>query len=119
MIKQTYEGEFEMVEIFKGLSDENRLRIVNLLLYRELCVCDIEKILEISQSNASRHLNKLKSCGIIAQTKKAQWVFHRIDENFLKENQLLIQYLKVELQKNPQIQADLEKLKGHTITCIS
>ncbi|SHK26444.1 transcriptional regulator, ArsR family [Anaerobranca californiensis DSM 14826] len=108
-----------MVEIFKGLSDENRLRIINLLLQRSLCVCDIEKILEISQSNASRHLNKLKNCGIIAQEKKAQWVFHRIDENFLKENPLLVQYLKEELKKSEKMQRDLEKLKGHTVTCIS
>ncbi len=49
-----------IVNMFKALSDENRLRIMSLLIREELCVCEIEVILELSQSNVSRHLNKLK-----------------------------------------------------------
>ena len=51
----------ELVEIFKAFGDETRIRILNLLRNSEMCVCEIEAILGINQSNASRHLNKLKS----------------------------------------------------------
>lgn len=108
-----------MVEIFKALGDETRLRIINLLLQRELCVCDIEGILEISQSNASRHLLKLKSCGIITQEKKAQWVFHRIDEKFKKEHQNLIKYLQEQTLVSERYTVDANKLQGYKVTCLS
>ncbi len=50
----------EIVQLFKALADETRIRMLNLLKNGELCVCDIEEVLDIQQSNASRHLNKLK-----------------------------------------------------------
>ena len=106
-----------MVEIFKALGDETRLRIVNLLLQRDLCVCDIEGILEITQSNASRHLIKLKNSGIISQEKKAQWVFHKLDEGFIRNNELLIRYLKDQANLNVKYLKDIEMLKNYDVTC--
>ena len=79
----------EFVEIFKALSDENRVRILNILKEGELCVCEIESILGMTQSNASRHLNKLKSLKIIEADKKEQWVYYSIDKNFISENEIL------------------------------
>ena len=60
----------DIVQIFKALADENRIRILNLLRNGSLCVCDIEAVLNINQSNASRHLNKLKTAKIILSEKK-------------------------------------------------
>lgn len=75
----------DIVYILKALADENRIRILNLLRNGELCVCDIETVLCIKQSNTSRHLNRLKIAGIIASEKKSQWVYYRLkDETFVK-----------------------------------
>src|SRR5674536_402278 len=75
----------DIVYIFKALADENRIRILNLLKNGELCVCDIEAVLGIKQSNASRHLNRLKTAEIIVSEKKSQWVYYRLkDETFVK-----------------------------------
>ena len=75
----------DLVYIIKALADENRLRILNLLRNGELCVCDIEAVLGIKQSNTSRHLNRLKVADIIASEKKSQWVYYRLkDETFTK-----------------------------------
>ena len=75
----------DLVDILKALADENRLRILNLLSNGELCVCDIETVLGIKQSNTSRHLNRLKVAEIIAFEKKSQWVYYRLkDETFVK-----------------------------------
>ena len=75
----------DLIYIFKALADENRIRILNLLRNGELCVCDIETVLRIKQSNASRHLNRLKIAEIIVSEKKSQWVYYRLkDETFVK-----------------------------------
>lgn len=60
----------ELVNVLKALSDETRLRIINLLMMKELCVCELEVLLGLNQSNASRHLNKLSSAGILKSYKK-------------------------------------------------
>jgi ArsR family transcriptional regulator len=83
-----------MVELFKVLGDENRLRIVNILLNNELCVCELEVMLKLTQSNVSRHLGKLKNEGIIKSVKDAQWIHYMIDEVFRQEHKVLLDYLR-------------------------
>jgi ArsR family transcriptional regulator len=70
----------DIVYIFKALADENIIRILNLLRNGELCGCDIEAVLGIKQSNASRHLNKLKIAGIIHPEKMSQWIYYRLND---------------------------------------
>lgn len=96
-----------MIEIFKALGDENRLRIVNILMTAELCGCEIEVILEMTQSNVSRHLSKLKSAGIISSMKDAQWVYFKVSDKF--ENELLFRYLKQKFETSDLFVKDLEK----------
>ena len=103
----------DFVEVFKALGDENRVRILNLLVNQELCVCEIETVLNITQSNASRHLNKLKNAGIITCEKKSQWVHYMIDNNFISENRLLYEHIKSKMADNIQLSNDLEKLKKY------
>ncbi|QGU95590.1 metalloregulator ArsR/SmtB family transcription factor [Clostridium bovifaecis] len=110
----------EFIEIFKALGDENRIRILNILKEGELCVCEIESILGITQSNASRHLNKLKNLKIINAEKKAQWVYYSIDENFIEENKLLYDYLSEQLAKDNTYTKDIKMLKKYkcsSFTC--
>jgi len=100
-------------ELFKALGDDNRLRILNILRYDELCVCDIEEILQITQSNASRHLNKLKNTGLITFRKKSQWVYYRLNEKFINENQLLIDYLKEKFNNSQQLAKDIRSMQAY------
>lgn len=68
----------KLVSVLKALSDETRLRIISLLYEKELCVCDIMEILQISQAKASRHLIYLKNSGLVKDRKYAQWVYYSI-----------------------------------------
>ncbi|WP_207736180.1 ArsR/SmtB family transcription factor [Fusibacter ferrireducens] len=109
-----------MIDILKALSDENRLRIINLLANQMLCVCELEVLLDMNQSNVSRHLGKLKSAGIIVSTKEAQWVRYVIDESFKASHGLLLEYLKSQFEEESVYQMDLEKLstyKDSDLTC--
>lgn len=68
-----------LVQLFKGLSDPVRLRIAHLLCQRgELCVCHLTEALALPQSTVSRHLNTLKSCGLVEAERRGQWVYYQM-----------------------------------------
>lgn len=100
-----------MEVIFKVLGDHNRLRILHLLIQQELCVCEIEEILQTTQSNASRHLTKLKQAGVISCTKKAQWVYYQVHQDFITSHSLLFEYLKEQQENAETYQKDLKTLR--------
>lgn len=101
-----------MVNLFKALSEEIRLRILALLMDGEMCVCEIESCLNLSQSNASRHLTVLKNAGVLESYKKAQWVYYRISERFIDENTVLYEYLKSKVSELPAYEKDrIEAIK--------
>ncbi len=101
-----------MVDIFKALSEESRLRILSLLLNGELCVCEIEACLMLTQSNASRHLTTLKRSGILESYKNAQWTYYRISGRFIQANQGLWEYLEPKLRELPTYLTDREAYKA-------
>ena len=68
-------------QIFKSFSDEARVRILNLLFHqKEMCITDVEHILEFTQTKTSRHLTYLKNAGIVNAKKFDQWVYYYIKE---------------------------------------
>ena len=108
-------------EIFKTLSDDTRIRILNILKETELCVCEVQAILEIPQTNASKHLNKLKSNGIITYKKKAQWAYYYLDPTFLENHNELYQYLCKQFAAKETYLNDVKSLKEYQskdINCI-
>ncbi|MGE5661960.1 MAG: ArsR/SmtB family transcription factor [Ignavibacteriales bacterium] len=98
-----------MVDIFKALAEENRLRILSLLMVDDLCVCEIESVLNMTQSNVSRHLTTLKQCGILRNYKNAQWTYYCINDSFKEENKELYQYLIKRLKELPSYEEDNDK----------
>ncbi len=109
-----------MVDIFKALSEESRLRILSLLLEDELCVCEIEACLRMTQSNASRHLTALKKSGILENYKNAQWTYYRLNKNFIQDNKELYEYMKYRLKNLPTYFSDYEeyqKCKKQGLCC--
>lgn len=75
----------DLIKVLKAVSDENRLKILYMLQDKELCVCEIEEFLGLSQSNTSRHLNKLKEANLIDSVKKGLYVYHNINQDLLSE----------------------------------
>lgn len=108
-----------LVELFKALGDENRLRITHLLMHQELCVCEIEVLLKLSQSNVSRHLMKLKQAGLIENYKDAQWIHYKINKNLFQELELLQKCLNDHCDSSPYSD-DLKRLNNYlaqNLTC--
>jgi ArsR family transcriptional regulator len=110
----------ELVEILKVLGDENRIRILNLLKDGELCVCEIESILELNQSNVSRHLTRLSSVKLIKSYKKAQFVYYTINDEIISNYAFIGEILKNEMSKIQQCKQDSKLLilfKESNINC--
>lgn len=102
----------DVVKVMKALSDETRLRILNLLLDKELCVCEIEQTLGISQTRASRNLSLLCDAGFLKLRRDGLWSLYSLDSEEMKEYSAhLVQAVKQALQSNRMAQADRERLK--------
>lgn len=66
-------------QLFKAIADETRLKILWLLMnQRELCVTEIEGVLDITQSRASRHLQTLAHAGLVTGRRERFCVYYRI-----------------------------------------
>jgi ArsR family transcriptional regulator len=74
--------EAGLAQYLRLLGDDTRLRIFSLLTKAELCVCEIEDILGLSQSLVSNHLAALRRVGLVESRRDeedARWVFYRAD----------------------------------------
>jgi ArsR family transcriptional regulator len=96
---------------FRGLADKTRLRIVNLLLAGELCVCDIQRILRASQSGVSRHLTYLKHAGFVQDRRDGIRIFYRLAAEQDPTLRSLCEFLRIAFWKDKALRADLKQLK--------
>ena len=69
----------DLIKATKALSDETRLRILNALLERECCVCEVMQALDISQSRASRNLGLLQDAGFLKARRDGVWIVYSVD----------------------------------------
>ena len=101
-----------LVKGFKALSDETRLRILNLLLERECCVCEVIQALWISQTRASRNLSALHDAGFLTLRKDGLWSLYSIDREGMQEYfSDLVKAVGKALEGNELVALDRECLK--------
>ncbi len=101
----------ELEQYFKALADVNRLRILNLLLHGELCVCDIQFVLEASQPNVSRHLSYLKNSGLVLDRRDGFRIFYRLAEPKQGAKKRLFEFLQDAYKNEEELQDDTRRLK--------
>ena len=101
-----------IVKAMKALSDETRLRILNLLLERECCVCEVMQALNISQTRASRNLSALYDAGFLKLRKDGLWSLYSIDREGMKPYYAhLVEAVKKALEGNDVVTQDRARLK--------
>src|ERR1019366_2309894 len=72
------EKPFPIDLLFRVLADRTRLRLLNLIADKEICVCYFVEILRISQPKISRHLAYLRRAGIVAARRQGRWMHYRL-----------------------------------------
>jgi ArsR family transcriptional regulator, arsenate/arsenite/antimonite-responsive transcriptional repressor len=102
---------YDLALLFAALSDRTRLRLLNLMDGREVCVCYFVEILAQSQPKISRHLAYLRRAGVVTSRREGKWVHYKIvapaDAGAAK---ILRETLAV-LREDNAMQADLSRLK--------
>jgi ArsR family transcriptional regulator len=102
----------DVVKAMKALSDETRLRILNVLLERECCVCEVMQALDISQTRASRNLGILHDAGLLKMRKEGLWALYSIDRDGMKEYYpSLVDAVQKSLQDDEVAAQDRKRLK--------
>lgn len=91
----------DLSSLFKALSDETRIRILNLLNRQDLCVCELVEILELPQPKVSKHIAKLRSINLVNTKRNEQYIYYSLNRDnnvynnilesvFNNENQVLL-----------------------------
>ena len=86
-------GEHEIAQIFRALSDENRIRILKQLRTGEKCGCQLLEELKITQPTLSHHMKILCDCGIVRSRRDGKWMHYTIDCDEIKSVRSLMQSL--------------------------
>ena len=102
----------DLIKVMKALSDETRLRILNVLLERECCVCEVMQALDISQSRASRNLGILQDAGFLKARRDGAWMHYSVDSQSANRYAIsLAKLVKDFLVSNDVLAKDRERLK--------
>lgn len=103
---------YSLVKAIKALSEDTRIRMVNLLLVRECCVCEVVQALNISQTRASRNLNMLYDAGFLKMRKDGLWSLYSLDKESMPGHQMrLVEAVELALRDNQVAREDRERLK--------
>jgi len=101
----------ELVEVYKCLCDETRLRILNLLSVSPLCVCHLQEILGKSQVTMSQHLSYLRERNMVACQIYQTWRIYSLPPSPSPELESNLKCLQDCVQSEPVFQKDRAKLK--------
>ena len=97
--------------MFRAFSEPTRLRILNLLLGGELCVCDVVNTLRIAQPTASRHLAYLKKAGLVEARRDGLWMHYKLASPQTAFHRKLIECLGCCKHDVPQLAKDVKRLR--------
>src|SRR5574342_1372583 len=70
----------DIITLLSALADPTRLRLVRLLLQQELCVCELVDALRMPQYKVSRHLQRLRSTGLVEARRDGRWIHYRLSQ---------------------------------------
>jgi ArsR family transcriptional regulator len=104
-------GVRSLTKLFRALGDETRLRIVALLAHGELCVCHLERALDLSQPNVSRQLGVLRAAGIVDARRDGPWMYYSLAPQEHESVQAMLDRLVALFGAERTIRADHAKLR--------
>ena len=100
------------VTIAKALADPTRLRLLNALNGCELCVCQLQALVELAPSSISEHLAQLRRAGLVSSRKQGRWVYYKATEQGADvQVDGLLAWLSASLERAPELKADARRLR--------
>ena len=102
---------FDLVRLFAALADPTRLRLLNLMDGREVCVCYFVGILKQSQPKVSRHLAYLRNAGIVSARREGKWMHYSIDRPSDARACSILDATLMSFKADRDMQSDLARLR--------
>jgi len=100
----------DLAQLFAALADPTRLRLLNLMDGREVCVCYFVEILKQSQPKISRHLAYLRRAGVVSARREGKWMHYRIERPADARARAILEAALESLKAEREMQADLARL---------
>jgi ArsR family transcriptional regulator len=100
----------ELVRLFAALADPTRLRLLNLMNGREVCVCYFVEVLSQSQPKISRHLAYLRKARVVVARREGKWMHYRIERPGDADARAILDAALASFKTHKAMQADLDRL---------
>ena len=107
----------KLIQIYRCLCDETRLRILHLLTRGPLCVCHFQEILNLPQVAVSKHLAYLRAHQMVLARRHQQWMIYRLPDSPSPELDLQLRCLQDCVQSHPDFRQDLTRLQAVKSSC--
>jgi ArsR family transcriptional regulator len=102
----------DLIKASKALADETRIRMLKLLLEKDICVCEMQEIFPMSQSQVSRNLKTLMDAGFLKRWREGKCVVYKADRNSSNTFcRALLDALAVSFNHNEAVSRDNERLQ--------
>ncbi len=113
-----YSRGMKLVRIYQCLCDETRLRILNLLSQRSLCVCHLQQILGRSQAQVSQHLARMKKDGLVEASRHHNWMIYSLPGQTPRALEAQLKCLQDCVQSEAVFKKDLAVLRKIRSDCV-
>jgi ArsR family transcriptional regulator, arsenate/arsenite/antimonite-responsive transcriptional repressor len=104
------EKGFDMELLFRASADRTRLRLLNLMMDTEICVCFFVEVLGTNQPKISRHLAYLRRVGVVTARREGKWMHYRIAEPPDPHAARIFSEVRAWLKQDREMQRDRERL---------
>jgi ArsR family transcriptional regulator, arsenate/arsenite/antimonite-responsive transcriptional repressor len=102
---------FDLVSLFAALADPTRLRLLNLMNGREVCVCYFVEIMKQGQPKISRHLAYLRNAGIVVARREGKWMHYSIERPKNAQAASILDATLMSFHTDRAMEADLARLR--------
>jgi len=99
-----------LARLFAALSDPTRLRLLNLMDGREVCVCYFVEILKQGQPKISRHLAYLRNAGIVSARREGKWMHYSMERPEDAGAAAILDAALMSFRADREMQTDLARL---------
>jgi ArsR family transcriptional regulator len=107
----------KLIEVYKCLCDETRLRILHLLSHRPLCVCHFQEILSAPQVKISKHLAYLRDHALVETQREGAWIIYSLPVKPSPELTANMKCLQDCCRENAVFTADLRRMEKAVANC--
>jgi len=102
----------QLHQLLKAAGEPTRLRILHLLAQSSLCVCDLQALLQTTQTKMSRHLAFLRHAGLVVDERNGIRIFYALVLGRTSAHRLLLRLLAEAGKSEPQLRQDLRRLRA-------